>query len=320
MEDSFSRRAFLGALSAGSLVPGLASAQTYPLDRVPVISRELWPWMRSQLLIDPGTAWFDTARFGPTLRAVVSRAFRSTERQSTRFPALLRGHLRSRRDRRAARRHRRVPRRRSGRNRAHGRHRRRARARGAGPRPAGRRRSAHDHPRPRLGRVPLARAGEASRHQGRPAAAERHPRRARSHRRPVRRRAESEDEGRRVRARAVHGRHGDAGARDLRARTQQRRVQPRGRRAGRGTAGLCTARSRVRRLRHGLPQVVERPARAAARCSSAATRNRACGPRPPTARQAGTRRTASARPCLPPMRRRRPRQVRAARAVSRPRL
>jgi selenocysteine lyase/cysteine desulfurase len=86
MEDSFSRRAFLGALSAGSLVPGLASAQTYPLERVPVISRELWPWMRSQLLIDPGTAWFDTARFGPTLRAVVSRAFRSTERQSTDFP------------------------------------------------------------------------------------------------------------------------------------------------------------------------------------------------------------------------------------------
>ena len=86
MEESISRRAFLGALSAGTLASGLASAQTFPADRVPVVSRELWAWARAQLLIDPDTAWFDTARFGPALRAIVSRAFRSTERQSSDFP------------------------------------------------------------------------------------------------------------------------------------------------------------------------------------------------------------------------------------------
>jgi selenocysteine lyase/cysteine desulfurase len=85
MEDSFSRRAFLGALGAGTLAASIASAQTFPADRVPVVSRELWAWVRTQLLLGSDTAWFDTARFGPTLRAIVSRAFRSTERQSLDF-------------------------------------------------------------------------------------------------------------------------------------------------------------------------------------------------------------------------------------------
>ena len=86
MEDSISRRALLGALTAGTLLPGLAPAQTFPADRVPVLSRELWPWMRAQLLLGQDVAWFDTARFGPTLRAIVAREFRSLERQSRDFP------------------------------------------------------------------------------------------------------------------------------------------------------------------------------------------------------------------------------------------
>jgi selenocysteine lyase/cysteine desulfurase len=86
MADSFSRRAFIGALGAGTLASSFASAQTFPPDRIPVVSRELWAWMRAQLLLGDDIAWFDTARFGPTLRAAVSRAFRSTERQSRDFP------------------------------------------------------------------------------------------------------------------------------------------------------------------------------------------------------------------------------------------
>jgi len=86
MDDFLSRRAFLGVLSAGSLAPGLAAGQTFPSDRIPLVSRELWQWMRSQLVLDPGVAWLDTARFGPTLRAVMAREYRSSERQSLDFP------------------------------------------------------------------------------------------------------------------------------------------------------------------------------------------------------------------------------------------
>ena len=86
MDDFLSRRAFLGVLSAGSLAPGLAAGQTFASDRIPLISRELWQWVRSQLVLDPDIAWLDTARFGPTLRAVLSRQYRSTERQSRDFP------------------------------------------------------------------------------------------------------------------------------------------------------------------------------------------------------------------------------------------
>lgn len=86
MDDFLSRRAFLGALSAGSLAPSLAAGQSFPSERVPVVSRELWQWMRAQLVLAPGLAWLDTARSGPTLRAVLAREFRSSERQSLDFP------------------------------------------------------------------------------------------------------------------------------------------------------------------------------------------------------------------------------------------
>ena len=85
MDDFLSRRAFLGAVGAGALAPALATGQGFPPDRVPVISRELWQWMRSQLVLEPGIVWLDTARFGPTLRAVMSREYRSRERQSLDF-------------------------------------------------------------------------------------------------------------------------------------------------------------------------------------------------------------------------------------------
>jgi selenocysteine lyase/cysteine desulfurase len=86
MADFLSRRDFLGVLSAGSVAPSLAAGEAFSSDRVPVISRELWQWMRSQLVLEPGLVWLDTARFGPTLRAVLAREFRSSERQSLDFP------------------------------------------------------------------------------------------------------------------------------------------------------------------------------------------------------------------------------------------
>jgi isopenicillin-N epimerase len=82
MTDFHSRRAFLGALGAGSFAPALASAATFTSATVPVTSRELWSWYRAQVLIEPGLAWLDTAAFGPALRAVVSRGYRARERQS----------------------------------------------------------------------------------------------------------------------------------------------------------------------------------------------------------------------------------------------
>ena len=82
MNDCVSRREFLGVLGAASLVPAVAAGQAFPPGSVPVVSRELWSWMRAQLVLEPGLAWLDTAGCGPTLRAVLAREFRGRERQS----------------------------------------------------------------------------------------------------------------------------------------------------------------------------------------------------------------------------------------------
>lgn len=82
MNDFVSRRDFLGAVGASSLLPVVAAGQVFPADSVPVTSRELWSWMRAQLVLEPGLAWLDTAGSGPALRAVIAREFRSRERQS----------------------------------------------------------------------------------------------------------------------------------------------------------------------------------------------------------------------------------------------
>jgi len=80
-----SRRFFLGALGASSLAPAIGSAASFSPANVPYVSRELWQWMRAQLVLDTGLAWLDTARFGPTLRAVMAQEYRSRERQSADF-------------------------------------------------------------------------------------------------------------------------------------------------------------------------------------------------------------------------------------------
>lgn len=85
MNPPVSRRALVGALGASALLPLPVGALTFQTGSVPAGSRELWPWVRSQLVLDPDLAWLDTALSGPVLRAVMVREFRSRERQSQDF-------------------------------------------------------------------------------------------------------------------------------------------------------------------------------------------------------------------------------------------
>lgn len=87
MDPLLSRRAILGGLgaAAATLAPGLGHGQTFAADDVPGIPRYRWKWVRAQLLLQPGLLWFDTATFGPTLRAVLAHAYRQLEAQSLDF-------------------------------------------------------------------------------------------------------------------------------------------------------------------------------------------------------------------------------------------
>ena len=85
MHDLVSRRALIGALGAGALLPSLGGAQTYAAAAIPAGSREMWQWLAAQLVLDPRLAWLDTAGFGPALSAVMVREYRSRERQSLDF-------------------------------------------------------------------------------------------------------------------------------------------------------------------------------------------------------------------------------------------
>jgi selenocysteine lyase/cysteine desulfurase len=85
MNDLVSRRALIGALGAGALLPSLGSAQSYAAAGIPASSKELWAWVAAQLVVDPRLAWLDTAGFGPALSAVMVREYRSRERQSLDF-------------------------------------------------------------------------------------------------------------------------------------------------------------------------------------------------------------------------------------------
>jgi isopenicillin-N epimerase len=86
MDPLLSRRAVLGALGAAAAFgPALAQGQTFTADGVPGIPRFRWRWVAAQLVLQPGLLWFDTATFGPTLRAVLVRSYRHLEEQSLDF-------------------------------------------------------------------------------------------------------------------------------------------------------------------------------------------------------------------------------------------
>ena len=72
-----SRRDVLG-LGAGSAF-ALATPAVAAQQALPSSSRQLWSWARSQQVLEPGLAWFDTARMGPTLRGVLVNEYRARE-------------------------------------------------------------------------------------------------------------------------------------------------------------------------------------------------------------------------------------------------
>ena len=74
---SLSRREFMGSLSAGgSAALLLAQAEAQEL---PTSSRELWPMLRVQPVVDSELTWLDTASYGPSLRAVLIEEYRQRE-------------------------------------------------------------------------------------------------------------------------------------------------------------------------------------------------------------------------------------------------
>lgn len=87
MVPLLSRRALIGAFgaAAAALGPDVAAGQVYSADRVPGITRFRWSWAGAQLVLDPGLLWFDTATFGPTLRAALAHQYRQLENQSLDF-------------------------------------------------------------------------------------------------------------------------------------------------------------------------------------------------------------------------------------------
>jgi isopenicillin-N epimerase len=102
MNDRVSRRDFLGVLGTGSLLPAMAAGATFSSADAPSVSRDLWAWLRAQLVLEPGLGWLDTAAFGPVLRAAMAQGFRTRERESEDFhgyqadassPDALRGRL-----------------------------------------------------------------------------------------------------------------------------------------------------------------------------------------------------------------------------------
>jgi isopenicillin-N epimerase len=87
MNDRVSRREFLGVLGTASLLPAMASGEAFSPADIPAVSRELWSWLRAQLVLEPGLGWLDTASFGPALRAVMAQGFRARDAQSNDFVA-----------------------------------------------------------------------------------------------------------------------------------------------------------------------------------------------------------------------------------------
>lgn len=89
-----SRRDLLATLgtvaSAASLWPNVTPAATAEL---PLSSRELWEWVRAQLVLQTGIAHLDTATSGPALRTALVAEYRDREALNLNFGEYSRTHL-----------------------------------------------------------------------------------------------------------------------------------------------------------------------------------------------------------------------------------
>jgi isopenicillin-N epimerase len=74
-----SRRDLLTVLGAGSALTLASPALRAQPQELPDSSRQMWAYARSQQVLEPGLAWLDTARMGPTLRGVLVNEYRARE-------------------------------------------------------------------------------------------------------------------------------------------------------------------------------------------------------------------------------------------------
>ncbi len=75
---SLTRREFMG--SVGSTTGAfMVAAVEAGAQEFPTSSRELWPMLRVQPMVDSGLAWLDTASYGPSLRTVLIEEYRQRE-------------------------------------------------------------------------------------------------------------------------------------------------------------------------------------------------------------------------------------------------
>lgn len=84
----FTRRELLAGAAA---LTATGSVQAQSLPELPSTSKELWQWVRTQPVIEPLIAYFDSAAAGPTWRVSMANEYRAREMQSTQVPTLSRG-------------------------------------------------------------------------------------------------------------------------------------------------------------------------------------------------------------------------------------
>src|SRR5215831_4441140 len=85
----FTRRELLATLGATTLATADAASE------LPISTRELWGWVRSQQLLETGLTYLDTSSMGPGLRAALAAEYRHQEQLNTDSDAYQRTYLSS---------------------------------------------------------------------------------------------------------------------------------------------------------------------------------------------------------------------------------